>query len=36
LDEDNQTWIRQFVIFQLERTRSMKTRHSKQIQEFVD
>lgn len=35
LDEDIQFWVRQFVTFQLERTRSMKDRHSYQIREFV-
>jgi hypothetical protein len=36
LKEDHQFWVRQFVTFQLERTRSMKDRHGDNIREFVD
>lgn len=36
LEKEHQFWVRQFVTFQLERTRSMKDRHSDNIQEFVD
>lgn len=36
LEKEHQFWVRQFVTFQLERTRSMKERHSDNIREFVD
>lgn len=36
INDENQLWIRRFVTFQHERTRSMKDRHTEKIGEFVD